>query len=54
MRLITVEVLGVKLEADLLNPKVARKYDDEMKKVVEIRRGNAEMELKGLRWNVMP
>ncbi len=35
MRLITVEVLGVKLEADLLNPKVARKYDDEMKKVVE-------------------
>jgi hypothetical protein len=35
MRLITVEILGVKLEADLLNPKVARKYDDEMKKVVE-------------------
>lgn len=36
MRLITVEILGVKLEADLLNPKVARKYDDEMKKVAEI------------------
>lgn len=35
MRLITVEILGVKLEADLLNPKVARKYDDEIKKVVK-------------------
>lgn len=35
MRLITVKVLGVELEADLLNPKVARKYEDEMKKVVK-------------------
>lgn len=36
MRLITVEVLGIKLAADLLNPKVSRKYEEGMKKVTEI------------------
>ncbi|MCI8797733.1 MAG: hypothetical protein HFG89_12945 [Dorea sp.] len=36
MRSITVEILGVKLEAALLNYKVAKKYDDGIKKVVRI------------------
>lgn len=36
MRSITVEILGVKLEAALLNHKVAKKYDDGIKKVVRI------------------
>lgn len=36
MRLITVEILGVKLEAPLLNHKVARKYDDGIARVVKI------------------
>ena len=34
MRLIEVEVLGVKLQAGLLNPKVARKYDEGLGKVL--------------------
>ena len=36
MRLVTVEILGVKLEAPLLNHKVARKYDDGIARVVKI------------------
>ena len=35
MKQVTVEVLGVKLSAALLNHKVARKYDDGLKKVIE-------------------
>ncbi len=42
MRLITVEILGVKLEADLLNPKVARKYEEGIKKVAEVSSHAAE------------
>ena len=36
MRLIAVEILGVNLKADLLNPKIARKFDNGLKKVAEI------------------
>ena len=42
MRKITVGILGVKLEADLLNPKVVRKYDEGLKKVAEIARSAAD------------
>lgn len=42
MKQVTVEVLGVKLSAALLNHKVARKYDDGLKKVIEAANKAAE------------
>lgn len=42
MRVIKVSILGVSLEADLLNPKVARKFDNGLKKVAEISRKATE------------
>ncbi len=42
MKMIKVSILGVNLEADLLNPKIARKFDHGLKKVAEISRNATE------------
>ena len=51
MRLVTVEILGVKLEAPLLNHKVARKYDDG---IARVKQSIAIQGQKQLKNSVMP
>lgn len=49
MKMISVKILGAELEANLLNPKVARKFEDGIAKVAETYK-NALESGNGLDW----
>lgn len=45
MKMIVVEIQGVKLEAALLNPKVAKRFDEGLRQVVEKANESAKLEV---------